>query len=507
MVALLAPLALASSLVSFSRASPAVAAPARFHRGGPHDDRDAVATCCRLLRDSGLAVTLPGDAAYVNLTDANWSQTAWQHPSCIASPESAAQVAELVGLLGARSVPFAVRSGGHSPNPLDAAINTGVLVSLSGLDAVSYDSSTGLAAVGPGARWEAVYSELDKYRVTVVGGRVVPVGVGGLVLGGGLSYLTDLYGLACDNVVSYEVVLANGRVVEASVHSHPDLFWALKGGLNNFGIVTKFRLATYPIYEAWGGVMTFDLDQMPALLHSLYEYQTTPNKDLYANLVINLVPTNRTLLLTLVYLKPEERPSAFAPFYGLRSRSEQLGFMTLHRLMALFPPASVPRWTWYTHSSRPSDSLYAQLSTLLTTAPEVKDMSALQAGSLVVALQPISASAVLAGRQSNDGTGNALGLRAVNQTWLSISGAWGRAADDARARPAIRGMWRKIGSAIAGDQTGLGYLFMNDANIEQPVIQSYGAANVARLQAVRHRYDPDLVFDRLVPGGQKIPET
>ncbi|KAL8695588.1 MAG: hypothetical protein Q9224_003321 [Gallowayella concinna] len=100
---------------------------------------------------------------------------------------------------------------------------------------VQYDAANSVAKVGAGQRWGDVYKQLDAYNVTVVGGRVLDVGVGGLILGCGLSYLSDLHGLACDNVVNFEVVLANGSVVDANVKSNPELWWALKGGGNNFG--------------------------------------------------------------------------------------------------------------------------------------------------------------------------------------------------------------------------------------------------------------------------------
>ncbi|KAI1342582.1 hypothetical protein F5Y15DRAFT_373234 [Xylariaceae sp. FL0016] len=102
-------------------------------------------------------------------------------------------------------VPFAFRFGGHSPNPFDANINDSVLASLGKLDKVAYDIKTGLVIMGPGARWDAVYTERAKFHETVVGGRVLNIGFGGLNLGSGLSYLTDLLGLICDTVVSYEV--------------------------------------------------------------------------------------------------------------------------------------------------------------------------------------------------------------------------------------------------------------------------------------------------------------
>lgn len=126
-------------------------------------------------------------------------------PSCVVSPANAEQVSRALKAAVAKKVPFAVRSGGHDPNHGDANIDTGILISLDGLTTTTYDEKTKIATLEPGARWDSVYSVLDKYNTTVVGGRVMTVGVGGLILGSGLSYLTDLHGVAADNVLSFEV--------------------------------------------------------------------------------------------------------------------------------------------------------------------------------------------------------------------------------------------------------------------------------------------------------------
>lgn len=165
----------------------------------------ATNTCAQLRTELEFVIVLPSDAQYSALRTKSWSQAAWKNPTCIAIPTSSSDVQKVVRVLVANHVPFAIRSGGHSPNPLDANIDTGVLIATDKLDQVSYDAATGLASLGPGATWDAVYTALDKHDVTVVGGRVMKVGVGGLILGGGLSYLSDLYGLVCDNVISYEV--------------------------------------------------------------------------------------------------------------------------------------------------------------------------------------------------------------------------------------------------------------------------------------------------------------
>ncbi|ESZ98116.1 hypothetical protein SBOR_1495 [Sclerotinia borealis F-4128] len=135
-------------------------------------------------------------------------------------------------------VPFAVRSGGHSPNPYFASIGSnGILISTTNLNSITVSSDNSIASIGPGLRCGAVYKALDPYGVSVIGGRIPQVGVGGLILGGMCQKL------AADNVKSFEVVLASGEIVNANAAINSDLFWALKGGGPNF---VYSEPATYP---------------------------------------------------------------------------------------------------------------------------------------------------------------------------------------------------------------------------------------------------------------------
>lgn len=131
---------------------------------------------------------------------------------------------------------FATRSGGHSPNPGWSSIGEGgILLDLQKLNAISVSDDKKVASIGPGQRWGKVYETLDAYELSVIGGRIPQVGVGGLILGGGFFHFSGRYGLAADNVKNFEVVLADGSVVNANAGSNSDLFWALKGGGPNFG--------------------------------------------------------------------------------------------------------------------------------------------------------------------------------------------------------------------------------------------------------------------------------
>jgi FAD/FMN-containing dehydrogenase len=130
--------------------------------------------------------------------------------------------------------------------------------------ALSEDHSS--VTLGPGHNWGAVYSYLEAYDLAVAGGRLAPVGVPGLLLAGGINFYGNQHGWSADNVLSYEVVLASGQIVTATGSNNTDLFWALKGGSNNFGIVTSFTLRTFPSTQVWAGVYSVAEEYLHELL-------------------------------------------------------------------------------------------------------------------------------------------------------------------------------------------------------------------------------------------------
>ncbi|KAG6863782.1 hypothetical protein C0991_003247, partial [Blastosporella zonata] len=130
---------------------------------------------------------------------------------------------------------------------------------------VTYDPSSQTVAVGSGLLWDEVYAALAPYDVNVVGGRMTGVGVAGFTLGGGYSWLTNQHGLTIDTVVEYEFVKPIGDIVTVTKASDPELFFGLKGGMNNFGIVTRFTFKAFPQGQVWGGVILFNAQDIPAV--------------------------------------------------------------------------------------------------------------------------------------------------------------------------------------------------------------------------------------------------
>lgn len=160
-------------------------------------------------------VLLPTDAGYAARIDSYWCNNAKLRPACIFQPLSAAEIAKAVTALARSRQPFAVRAGGHTNWAGSNNITDGVTIDLGLLNSTSYDPATETAHLEPGAKWKDVYAELEKHGRVVAGGREAEVGVGGFLLGGGSTFYTSRYGFACDNVLAYEVVLADGRVITA----------------------------------------------------------------------------------------------------------------------------------------------------------------------------------------------------------------------------------------------------------------------------------------------------
>ena len=185
------------------------------------------------------SVVLPGDPAY-DETRAIWNAIVDRRPELIVRCASVRDVVTAVRTARERDLEIGVRCGGHSAAG-HAVPDGGLMVDLSPMRAVRVDPGERRAVIQGGALLGALDRATQEYGLAVTAGNVSHTGVGGLTLGGGMGWLARQAGLACDNVVSFEVVTAEGEVLRASEDEHPDLYWALRGGGGNFGVVTEFE--------------------------------------------------------------------------------------------------------------------------------------------------------------------------------------------------------------------------------------------------------------------------
>lgn len=158
------------------------------------------------------------------------------------------------------------------PVPGAASVDSGVMIAMSNINSTTFRQGTSIAQVGSGQTWEAVYNVTATKGLAVAGGRYGQVGVGGLLLGGGIGYFGNRVGWGMNTVVQYEVVLPGGKVAQVNKKSYADLFWALKGGNNNFGIVTRFDMTTIPVTTAYVGGTVWPKAALPAFFKALATY-------------------------------------------------------------------------------------------------------------------------------------------------------------------------------------------------------------------------------------------
>ncbi len=217
------------------------------------------------LYDTDLAVETvrPGDDGYDAAARVFF---ATGEPAVMARPRNPDEVAAALAYALRHDLAVSVRSGGHSPLGHSTNIG-GMVIDLAHLDDVEVlDAGRRLVRVGGGATWGRVAAALDPHGWGLTAGDTTGVGVGGLTLGGGIGWMVRRYGLAIDNLAGARVVTADGRLVTASEDEHADLFWALRGGGGNFGVVVDFDFVAQPVTTVHFGSVTYRLDDPADLL-------------------------------------------------------------------------------------------------------------------------------------------------------------------------------------------------------------------------------------------------
>ena len=196
-----------------------------------------------------------------------------KHPLVVLRAAETADVVAGVNFARENGLDLSVRGGGHSAPGLGTN-DGGVVIDLGAMHDVNVDTATQTGSVGGGATLAQMNDGTHAYKLATTGGIVSTTGVGGLTLGGGIGYLTRAFGLTLDNLLSADVVLADGTAVTASEREHPDLFWGLRGGGGNFGVVTSFKFQLHPVDQVFAGPIFYNLEDLPKLFRVFDEFIT-----------------------------------------------------------------------------------------------------------------------------------------------------------------------------------------------------------------------------------------
>jgi FAD/FMN-containing dehydrogenase len=424
-------------------------------------------------------IAVPGQALYARLRspyDANYASVL---PLAVVRPRDEADVARVVRWSAQTHVPVVARSGGHSYGGWSTT--HGVVVDLAHLAAVS--AVAGRATVGPGARLGLVYLRLAGHGVAVPAGTCPTVGVGGHVLGGGFGLASRAWGLACDNLVSVRVVTAAGRILAASPTSHSDLFWACRGGGGgNFGIATSFEFRTHPVGDGSYFVATWPWQQVEDVLDGYLRWAPTTDRRLGSVCRLAAGPGGPTVQVfgqllgpvadlnaLLAELKPPAASLVVAPSAWLDLVRRWAGCLG-HVLPGCAAPASQP---------------FAGSSSYLRAVPSPRLLAAFR--------QAVEARGTQSGALLIDAYGGAVNAVAPAATafvhrrdlacvqYFAVGGASARSWVEA-AR-----------TALAPSMTGEAYVNYCDPALPG-FLRAYYGANLARLVAVKRRYDPGRLF-------------
>ncbi|PQE14054.1 oxidoreductase FAD-binding protein [Rutstroemia sp. NJR-2017a BBW] len=433
-------------------------------------------------------------------------------PACIFLPSTKEQIAEFIEVIGpfvdAGEVAFAIRGAGQVPLPGAANIANGITMDLRNLTGV--ELADGYVSVAAGERWSSVYSKLSAVGLATTGSRSGNGGIGGLALEGGLSFFSSREGFVCDNVINYEIVLASGAIVNANANSNSDLWLALKGGANNFGVVTRYNLRTFAQSPFWGGSVYYYQPSFPSQIEALVTEMQKPNPSTQTQIMISIGYAAAFGMVAcqnqVYYTEDVQNPPVLEPFTAIEPQIDALNSLRpLTLTSASSEQASDAKGSQrlsYMNTVVKADNATLQAaSSIYTTA--IQNITSTPGLICSLTLQPYPVSLL---EKSVANGGNSLGLSPADGPLVSILllTYWQNESDDTTVLGTMRDALENIKAESVARNTAADYIFMNYASGFQDPIGSYGAENKKKMQDVSRKYDPAGLFQKGVPGGFKL---
>jgi FAD/FMN-containing dehydrogenase len=298
---------------------------------------------------------LPGDPGY-DTARTPWNLAVDLRPAAVACPRSVEEVREVVRAAAAAGLRVAPQSTGHGAGPLDGVdLADVVLVRLSELTGVTVDPASGTARVVGGTLWQDVVAAAAPYGFTALHGSAGDVAVAGYALSGGLSFYGRKHGLAVNSIRAVEVVTADGSLVRADADHHPDLFWAVRGGGGNLGVVVALEIALLPLEDVYAGMLLWDRERAPEVVRAWVRWTRKVPESVTTSLRVMSFPPlpdlppflsgRQLVVIDGAVLEDDERAAGLlAPLRALAPEMDTFGRMPVEGLTAVHmdPPAPTP---------------------------------------------------------------------------------------------------------------------------------------------------------------------
>jgi len=411
-----------------------------------------------------------------------------RRPRLIARCADAADVMAAVKFGREQKLLIAIRGGGHNAGGLGVC-DDGLVIDLSSMSYVQVDPKKKTVLAGAGALWRHVDHATHAFGLAVPSGIISTTGVAGLTLGGGIGYLTRKYGLTIDNLLAVQMVLADGRFVTASAKENADLFWAVRGGGGNFGVVTSFLFKARPVHTVYGGPMLWPMEDAEEILRWYRGFIAKAPNDIYGFFAFHTVPPwppfpehlfNKKMCgVVWCYTGPMEKAEkVFKPIRKFKAPAfDMVGPIPHPALQSLFDRLYPPglQWYWKADFVRTlSDEAVAQHLKYAATLPTTHS---------TMHLYPINGAA---SRVKNSATPWSY----RDATWASvIVGVDPDPANKEKISKWAKDYWGALHPYSAG---GAYVNFMMDEG-EDRVRATYGK-NYERLAKIKKRYDPANLF-------------
>ena len=407
-----------------------------------------------------------------------WNGMIDRRPAAVVCAAGVADVMATVRFAGERGLPVAIRCGGHNVAGTSVGDDS-ILIDLGRFKSVRVDPAMRVAHAGGGVLWNEYDRETQAFGLASPGGAISTTGIAGLTLGGGYGYLSRRFGMACDNLLSADVVTASGELVKASGDSHADLFWALRGGGGNFGVVTSLEFQLHPVREPLGGMIAFPFKMSRAVLELFRDLCIGASDDLTPMAAILPAPDGgKIVAVVLSYIGTgDEGERAVRRLRDLGSvladTFARMPYCAMQRQVDVSYPKGQRHYWKSAFVKKLTDDVIDLVIESMSTSPSPLNTFMLECYGGAVE------------RVANDAT--AFGHRDAmfNAGILAISND---PALDSEQRAWARQVWQDI----LPHSTGGAYV--NYLSEGEDVHSAYSDARFQRLGAIKRQYDPENLF-------------